>query len=283
MKCPYCGKEVEEGSKFCDGCGAKLTETASKSDEAVYYQPPKNSKAGVIAAIIIISILLITGIIIGIILLTNGKDKNSKKENEKEYTEKDKKEDKKTKASIEKIKYTKTVLDSGDIVIVVKNNNNVEASVDFTVVFSDENGTIVERKNGTVHGVPADSETVLKIYRSSRDYTEFEVEAEVVEDSYYVSNIKDVKITSVDNKEDREISVTFNNNSKNKLDYATVAAVFYKDGKIIGFNYDSEYDIDVNQSIAMYISYPYDKSYNTLEFDDYKVYVTEASSYSFNY
>ena len=33
MKCPNCGKEVEEGSKFCSACGAKLEASSSYRDD----------------------------------------------------------------------------------------------------------------------------------------------------------------------------------------------------------------------------------------------------------
>ena len=34
MKCPKCGKEVADGSKFCDACGAPMEAAPAPAEEA---------------------------------------------------------------------------------------------------------------------------------------------------------------------------------------------------------------------------------------------------------
>ena len=78
MKCPYCGRKVEEGQKFCEGCGAKFDGVETKK-EVTNSQSQKSGKAGLIVGLVILGVILIGGIIIGIVLLTGGDKDNSNK------------------------------------------------------------------------------------------------------------------------------------------------------------------------------------------------------------
>ena len=276
MKCPYCGKEVEEGSKFCDGCGAKLDETREVEKTYDYvYEQPKKSKAGLIAAIIIISVLVVAGIIVGIVLINNG-DKEKAKDNKII----DKKEVKKENP-IDSLKYTEHLLENGDLILIVENKGKSDVSATFEVEYYNEENTVVDSNSESLIGLPSGEKTALRVYRTDRQYKDYKIKIESLNSTAFKAYNKDVKISSKDDKEEEEIVVTFTNNSEKTLDSARVAVVFYKDGKMIGYGYDAEYDVDANKSVAMYVYYPYGSGYNTLEFDSYEVYLVEAYAYTF--
>ena len=70
MKCPYCGKEVVEGSLFCDGCGAKLD-----SAPAVNPTPYTKYEAGPLNAYMsLIELLYLSGNMNEITAVTNAAD-----------------------------------------------------------------------------------------------------------------------------------------------------------------------------------------------------------------
>ncbi len=88
MKCSYCGKDVPAGSKFCDGCGAKMEEAAPVAPAPVAqpqygYQPnQKQGGGGKVAAIIIAIIILLLGIgILVYFLCFNGKKEEKENTN----------------------------------------------------------------------------------------------------------------------------------------------------------------------------------------------------------
>ena len=67
MKCTYCGKDLPEGAKFCEGCGAKLeNEPVNQAPvgQAPYgYQPyQKQGGGGKVVAIILTILVLLVGI-----------------------------------------------------------------------------------------------------------------------------------------------------------------------------------------------------------------------------
>lgn len=286
MKCPYCGKDVVEGSKFCDGCGAKLEENTSKEENVVYYQP-KKSKAGLIAAIIIICLLVITGIVVTVLVLNNKGSKNNSSNNnfESRYKESDPKKDTKKPSnndgSIDSVKYDDMVLENGDILVFVENKNKSEISFTLNIEYYDEEGTKVGSNSDSIIGLSGGEKTVVRFYHSDRKYKEYELSTEKMNSTYFESHKEDVSITSKDDKEEEEVVVTLKNNSKNKLDCAKVAVVYYKNGKVVGYSSDSEYDIDANKAVALYVYHPYDSNYNDIEFDKYEVYLVEAYSYKF--
>lgn len=293
MKCSYCGKEVIEGSKFCDGCGAKLEGGTSKQEEIVYYQP-KKSKTGLIVAFIIIGILLIAGIIVTIILLNSGgKNNNSNNSNNGNsnnnnnnsgWKEENKKEESKTtdeKDLISNVKYTDEVLDNGDIIVFIENKNTTEVSFTLDIEYYDEEGTKVDSNYDAVIGLPSKEKTVLRFYRTEREYKNYELHAKNMNGTFFSSQYKDVSITSKDDKEKEEIVVTLKNNSSKKIESAKVAVVFYKNNKIVGYSYDSEYEIEGNKAVALYINYPYDIKYDEVEFDSFEAYLVEAYSSKF--
>lgn len=282
MKCPYCGREVKEGSKFCEGCGAKLEDNTSK-EEVVYYQP-KKSKAGIIAAIIITCLLIITGVVVTIVLLNNKGNKNNSSNNNSSYKKEDsKKINGKTSngGSTDLVKYNDIVLENGDILVFIENKNKSEVSFSLNIEYYDEEGTEVASNSDSIIGLPGGEKTVVRFYHTERKYKEYELHTEKLNSTYFESHTKDISITSKDDKEEEEIAVTVKNSSKNKIDCVKVAVVFYKNGKVVGYSSDSEYDIEANKAVALYVYYPYDSNYKDIEFDKYETYLVEAYSYKF--
>lgn len=290
MKCPNCGKDVVEGSKFCDGCGASLNvqspvvEQNVVNNDVVYYQPPKKSKTGLIVTIVVISVLLITGIVIGIILLTGGSKDSENNENNSnnEYnTINNNSEKEPVKGSLEKnIKYKEIELED-EIILILENNNKEDIYLDAKIEYYDENNTVVDYEDDMIFAFPAGEKTVAVFYKTDRTYKNYEITLEAEKGRYYIAHQKDLKISSRDDKENEEITVTVTNNANVELDTLRVAVLFYKDGKVVGYDYDSQYKVAAGKSFALYLRYPYVGYDKTFEFDNYEIYVEDA--FSLNY
>lgn len=111
MKCQYCGKDLAEGSKFCDGCGSKIEVEESKpsqqpvtvpvndnSNNQSYSnqfnsKPPKKSNAWIIVIVVIVAIivLLVGAILAGVFLF--GHVSKSVEDKYNEVSEKEKEDD----------------------------------------------------------------------------------------------------------------------------------------------------------------------------------------------
>lgn len=292
MRCEYCGKELKEGSKFCDGCGAKVKETSAVNQNTFNYQngvPEKKNNTGLIVAIIIIGVLLVAGIIIGVVLLTGGSKKEESKENkedngivEKEDNDVVEKEEDDSKLS-SNIKYTEHKLDNGEIILIVTNNNKDDVAIKFDLTYYDEKGTVVDSQDGYLFGLAPNHESVISFYGTDKSFDNYKITYQTLDSDSFISHQKNIEITSNDDKENEEISITAINNSSKELSELSVGVVFYKNGKIVGFDYDNEYDVESGKSVSLYIDYPYDSSYDTINFDNYKVYVLEAYEENYDY
>lgn len=91
MKCSNCGKDLVDGTMFCDGCGAKVNVQPAAQPPVQpmgpqpvgqqpyyggYQQPPKKG-SGAIIAIIIMAVIILIGAGIGIFFLVSGGDKKN--------------------------------------------------------------------------------------------------------------------------------------------------------------------------------------------------------------
>ena len=82
------------------------------------------------------------------------------------------------------------------------------------------------------------------------------------------------------NNNGKNIVVQAKNNSKDTIDYITVAVVYYNQGKVVGITDGIASVVKPGRSGNFTLHFPYDANYEDVEFDDYKVLVTEAYSYS---
>ena len=282
MRCPYCGREVKEGNLFCEGCGAKLENKPVIDPNAFSYQPQYKKNTGLIVTIVILSVLLVAGIIIGVILLT-GKSKNSTNNNSNEpynYIIDDNTEiDEDDIQYIKNIDYKDYVLEDGSILLLLKNNNVEEVTINVDIYYYDENNNFISSDDNALYALRNDEEGALLLYEPDTPYKSYKIKIDAYKNLSYNSYRKDITFKTEDNKTYGELNVHYTNNSNDKLDMIIIGAVFYKDGKMIGFDYDSEYEIEKGQSSTIDILYPYDTNYEDLDFDSYKVYVIDAISY----
>ena len=284
MKCPYCGKESSESFKFCDGCGAKLISDTPVVEQPVYYQEPKKSKAGLIVAIVIISILLITGIVVGIILMNNGGDKKSSSGSvEPNKEEKDKDPPKQNNEfNLNDISYTDTVLSDGDVILELKNNGSSTVSFSVDIEYYDSNNVEVDDNSDYVYFLHPGKETIVEFYHTRKEYSTYKIKIKEYKNNIIVDRSDDVSFTSRDDKENEEIVVTLTNSSTKEIQYAEMIVSYYKNNKIVGYDYDSIDDFDGSKSIAKSAYYPYDDNFDTIDFDNYKVFIV-AYDVNFDY
>lgn len=170
---------------------------------------------------------------------------------------------------------------AGDYVIKLKNTNNKDVYVEsVTVNFFDNNGTFAESNNtsDSYFCIPAHKELVTYVYGSSgHDYSKYaksEIKLSSGEPFYEYRT----ELDTVFNNTGSQIAFTATNNTDIDLDNVDVNVVFYKDGKVVGIKSgSSNYGIKKDGGKAyVNISYPYDKNFNEIEFDEFDGYVVSA-------
>ena len=88
------------------------------------------------------------------------------------------------------------------------------------------------------------------------------------------------KIEVTHNNNGENIVVQVKNNSEETIEFMTVSVVYYKQGNVVGIADGITSDIKSGRAGNFNIHYPFDAAYEDIEFDNYKVFVTEAYSYN---
>lgn len=172
---------------------------------------------------------------------------------------------------------TGVVVPSGDLVVFTKNNKNVAVDMDFEVEFYDENGMIVGSSINYLTAVGAGREVVVEMSNTPKNFSTYKIYVDETE-SEEIEYFDEIKV--VHNNNGEEIVVQVKNNSQDEIKYMTVMAVYYNQGKVVGIDEDMASEIAKGRSGNFTLDYPYDTEYNDVQFDEYKVYVTEAYSYN---
>ena len=163
--------------------------------------------------------------------------------------------------------------EDGTLVAIVKNNNKESVSLEVEAVFYDENGDSVGSDTNYL-SIYNNQEMACNFYNTPSDYSNYEINIKA-EDNYYnnYSNQVDIK----DNNTGEQITVQVTNNAGEDIEYVDTAVVFYRDGKIVGYDEDYSDDLRDEKTATFNINYPYNENYYDVTFDEYKVYVSAYS------
>ncbi len=294
MFCQKCGKKIDGNNKFCDGCGTKIeavntassTESINENEVPVYqyqYEKPKGN-TGLKIVIIMMSIIILAGLGFGLwYFVIRSDESNSNNTNTNSNANTNENTNTNTNTTPQYIEddnfaYQLATTERGRLILISKNKTDKVLDVKIEIEFYDKNGTILGSDSDYVFGYAPGQEIVSSFYSAPEKYDSYKIYFDA-EDSFYTPRYKDIEIITNDNKETEKIIIQFKNTSDTEIKSVEAGVVFYKNGKIIG--YDSDYDttIKVGRSANLSIRYPYDRYYDTIEFDEYRVFINSAYSY----
>ncbi len=280
MKCPNCGKDGFN-NKYCIECGTKLDNEPVINKDAFKYRPYKKNNTGLYVTIIVISVIIILGITLSIILLVNG-NKNKSRSEIINYNIEDIEIDDDNNKYNENIKYQEYFLEKGSMLLFVENNNKEEVTVNATVEYYDKNNKIVDSKQNVIFVLAPLEKNVMELYEPYEKYDNYRITIDSYKNDSYNSYKQDIKINHKKDDENGVIVVDYINNSNVNLNMLVIGVVYYNNGKIVAFNYDSALYVKSKEKNNMKIFYPYDNNtYEDIEFDDYEIYIIDA--YKSNY
>lgn len=171
---------------------------------------------------------------------------------------------------------------SGDFAIKITNNNDVPVNIEtVSTIFKDENGTFMKRAESydSFFSIDANSETIVYDWGYDEDFSqypnyEFSVSLSNISEDYLYNNFE---VSSTDTGD--QISVQVTNNNSESVESMDINVVYYENGSIVGIESGYSYDsiIDKGESAYINVYYPTDADYNEVSFDEYEVYIMQAS------
>lgn len=169
------------------------------------------------------------------------------------------------------------ITERGKLVVFVKNDNDVAIDIEIEVEFYDAENVIVGSDSDSWHAIGNNSEIATEMWNTPENFDNYKIYVDVEqteETSYY----DQLEVTHNNNGE--EIVVQVKNNSQDVIEYINVSVVYYQGDKVVGIDDSSDSDIKSGRSANFNLMFPYDKKYNDVNFDNYKVFVNEACSYN---
>lgn len=291
MKCEFCGRELKGTENFCNGCGSPVTKKNEHSSvtsfEASTGVPNNNNKKFFIT----ILVLIVIGISAFFFVTSfksdnNGKNNDPNEEivdntinnngNNEEESEGEAEENVNGSTLSKNVSVNGVAIDDS-LYFFIKNNNKIAVDGKLDIEFYDANGKILGSE--TIHFSPIASG--VEIFDECWDYpvgfSSYKTFVEVEEtDSEIFYN--DIEVS--DNDTGEEIVVQAKNNSNKKIEEITVGIIFYKNGEIVGLDYDYEFDINSGRSAVYKFYYPFDYlKFEDIDFDNYKVMLMTAYNF----
>lgn len=173
------------------------------------------------------------------------------------------------------VDYKTYFTESDEMIIIATNNNEKDVEIDVEVEFYDKNQKLVGAKKNDIDASSKGKKFALKFSDIPKSYDSYKVYIDIDEtdDS---SCLNDLKAES--SKTDEKVVVQVKNTTGKEIEHITTAIVFYKDGKIVGYDESSNYEIKPDRSANFEFDYPYDEESETIKIDNYEVFINEANT-----
>lgn len=165
----------------------------------------------------------------------------------------------------------------GRLVVFAKNSNKVNIDLTIEVEFYDENGTVVGSDKETLTSVGAGAEVAVEMYETPSSFAKYDIYTDAKAESYTKSYVNEVEITH--NKTENVVAQV-KNNSSDVISSMEVAVVYYQGDTVVGYDYSYQSDIKPGRSGNFNFSNPYDNDYEDVAYDNYKIFVNQAYSYT---
>lgn len=174
-----------------------------------------------------------------------------------------------------------TVSDMGNgLIVQFKNNYSLAINMTVNVVYYDANGTIVGTAEDDNYYFESGKECAIRLsgpYNSDYEdiqYSSYKLKLSAEPAPSWMKSM--VPYLSAEGSFGSDnLIVTVSNSGKDNLDTVALAVVYYKDGKVIGF--DSGYaKPDAGGKDYVQFMFPYDSNYETIHPSDFKVYINHC-------
>lgn len=248
--CKHCQTEIPKKAKVCPNCRKK--------------------QGGITKWLVIVAVLILLGSCGGSddsensSTITGGAGNQETSDNADNAD----KADLASQMSVEEYYYENTI---GDTLyfLIVTNNSKETVSIEVNAVAKDSEGQLVGA-TGTDEEAVGSGETVCltNYFSDVQGAANFEYTMTVKKDQYYESVANDLLIE--ESRTDKKVILTCTNNGDEAAEFVEAYALFFSEGKLIG--YDSTYITDDDSEIKAGATISDELSYYKI-YDDVKVYV----------
>ena len=169
--------------------------------------------------------------------------------------------------------------DEGAFIVFLTNNNEIAVDMDIEVEYYDEDGMFLGScTEDYLMGIGAGREIAVEMTEVPDNFATYKIYVDAEDTIIVKEYFEEVEIEQQNNN-GKNIVVQVRNNSKFKIENMSVCVLYYNAGKIVGIATESVCDVKSGRTGNFTLDYPYNQDFEEIEFDHYKVIVTQAYSY----
>jgi hypothetical protein len=174
---------------------------------------------------------------------------------------------------------------SHGVIQIVKNNYIFPMDLEATIVYYDSSNMMIGKSGASNYYFEKGAECIL-FYSAPTDsnydyvpYDHYKITYSASLISYMKSNLKDIEIASNIGIENVMLEVT--NSGGQSAEFTQIAILFYQNGEIVGYDYQYADVQEPGSTDYLEFSFPWDENYETIQIDDYKIYINSSYYYDF--
>lgn len=157
--------------------------------------------------------------------------------------------------------------------------------LDATIVYYDANNMMMGKSTDTNYYLEKGKECILFFYAPTDSdynfvpYDHYKITYTASPISGKISNLNDIKINS--NMGTDNVMVEVTNDGDLSADFTQIYILFYKDDEIVGVDYQYAKVNEPGDVDYLEFDFPWDENYNTIQIDDYSIYINYSIKYEF--
>lgn len=140
------------------------------------------------------------------------------------------------------------------------------------------NGSMIGTDSDSIYAFAPHSKCALQGWNADKTWDSFKVNLKIEKaSSNIILNNSGIHYSANFGNENVMVKVT-NNGKRNS--YTTIAVVFYKNGKMVGYSYQFAHVENPGSTSYLEFRFPYDRNYDTITPDKFEVYVNDSYTYN---
>ena len=140
------------------------------------------------------------------------------------------------------------------------------------------NGSMIGTDSDSIYAFAPHSKCALQGWNADKTWDSFKVNLKIEKaSSSLILNNSGIHYSANFGAGNVMVKVT-NNGKRNS--YTTIAVVFYKDGRIVGYDYQFAHVENPGSTAYLEFRFPHDRNYDTITPDKFEVYVNDSYTYN---
>jgi len=176
---------------------------------------------------------------------------------------------------INNVELNSYILEDESLLVTLKNNNDFDIkTLWIEPIFYDKDNKVTGTSKTGFKVIKSGKEVAINDFDVPKNFETYEIKLYLGEENNYISYTDKIEIES--NNTGEKIVVTSINQSNKDLSILDIGIVYYKNGIPVGFSNETQYDVEKNSTTYFNILYSYDKGFDRISFDEYKVFINSA-------